>query len=134
MINRVLLYNSGGGIGDAIQILPLFNTLNIQMYHRIKLNLTLKEEEEIMLGSYHHDYMGNVNANDYSVTAPLKELKIAIYYFNETNGETLIKENGKIKKIKCEENKLVTFSNTLEHVGMSHTDTQFRYILNINYI
>ena len=27
MINRVLFYNSGGGIGDAIQILPLVNTL-----------------------------------------------------------------------------------------------------------
>ena len=27
MINRLLFYNSGGGIGDAIQILPLINTL-----------------------------------------------------------------------------------------------------------
>ena len=27
MINRVLFYNSGGGIGDAIQILPLMNAL-----------------------------------------------------------------------------------------------------------
>ena len=27
MINRILLYNSGGGVGDAIQILPLINTL-----------------------------------------------------------------------------------------------------------
>ena len=27
MINSILLYNSGGGIGDAIQILPLINTL-----------------------------------------------------------------------------------------------------------
>ena len=27
MINRVLLYNSGGGIGDALQILPLINAL-----------------------------------------------------------------------------------------------------------
>ena len=27
MINRILLYNSGGGIGDAIQILPLINGL-----------------------------------------------------------------------------------------------------------
>ena len=27
MINRVLLYNSGGGVGDALQILPLINTL-----------------------------------------------------------------------------------------------------------
>ena len=27
MINRILLYNSGGGIGDALQILPLINAL-----------------------------------------------------------------------------------------------------------
>ena len=27
MINRILIYNSGGGIGDAIQILPLINSL-----------------------------------------------------------------------------------------------------------
>jgi len=30
MINRILLYNSGGGIGDAIQILPLINSLRKQ--------------------------------------------------------------------------------------------------------
>ena len=27
MINRVLFYNSGGGIGDALQVLPLINTI-----------------------------------------------------------------------------------------------------------
>ena len=27
MINRVLFYNSGGGIGDAIQIIPLIKSL-----------------------------------------------------------------------------------------------------------
>ena len=27
MISRILLYNSGGGIGDALQILPLINAL-----------------------------------------------------------------------------------------------------------
>ena len=31
MINRVLFYNSGGGIGDAIQILPLMHTLKIEL-------------------------------------------------------------------------------------------------------
>ena len=30
MINRILLYNSGGGIGDALQILPLINTLKLK--------------------------------------------------------------------------------------------------------
>ena len=52
MINRVLLYNSGGGIGDAIQILPLFNTLknelkNTKFYylsaHENHFNSTLKD-------------------------------------------------------------------------------------------
>ena len=27
MINNILFYNSGGGIGDSLQILPLINTL-----------------------------------------------------------------------------------------------------------
>ena len=52
MINRVLLYNSGGGIGDAIQILPLFNALKNGMKdtkfyylsaHENHFNSTLKE-------------------------------------------------------------------------------------------
>ena len=52
MINRVLFYNSGGGIGDSIQILPLINTLknelkNTKFYylsaHENHFNSTLKE-------------------------------------------------------------------------------------------
>ena len=31
MINNILLYNSGGGIGDAIQILPLIDTLKREL-------------------------------------------------------------------------------------------------------
>ena len=52
MINRVLLYNSGGGIGDALQILPLIFTLkfklkNTKFYylsaHENHFNSTLKD-------------------------------------------------------------------------------------------
>ena len=52
MINRVLFYNSGGGIGDAIQILPLLNSLkkefiNADFYylcaHQNHFNDSLKE-------------------------------------------------------------------------------------------
>ena len=35
MINKVLLYNSGGGVGDAIQILPLINTLKNEFKNRV---------------------------------------------------------------------------------------------------
>ena len=31
MINRLLIYNSGGGIGDSIQILPLIETLKSEL-------------------------------------------------------------------------------------------------------
>ena len=52
MINSVLLYNSGGGIGDALQILPLIDTLksefkNTKFYylsaHENLFNSTLKD-------------------------------------------------------------------------------------------
>ena len=52
MINRVLFYNSGGGIGDSIQILPLIETLksglvNTKFFyltaHKNHFNSTLKD-------------------------------------------------------------------------------------------
>ena len=52
MINRVLLYNSGGGIGDSIQILPLIETLKFELIntkffyltaHKNHFNSTLKD-------------------------------------------------------------------------------------------
>ena len=33
MINRVLIYNSGGGIGDAIQIMTLINAVKKEFYY-----------------------------------------------------------------------------------------------------
>ena len=30
MLNKVLLYNSGGGIGDALQIIPIIDTLKFK--------------------------------------------------------------------------------------------------------
>ena len=52
MIKRILLYNSGGGIGDAIQILPLINSLKKEFKtanffylcaHENHFNTTLKD-------------------------------------------------------------------------------------------
>ena len=31
MINNILLYNSGGGIGDSVQLLPFINTLKSEL-------------------------------------------------------------------------------------------------------
>ena len=105
---------------------PLFDKLKIKIFHRVKINLTCKDTNNKLKGGYHHDL--------YWKDKPLEELKIAIYYFNTTNGKTLIKENNKIKEIDCVENTLVKFSNKLEHTGTTQTDVPFRYVLNINYI
>ena len=52
MINQILFYNSGGGIGDALQILPLVSTLkkefkNSKFFylcaHENHFNTTLKD-------------------------------------------------------------------------------------------
>ncbi len=52
MIKNILLYNSGGGIGDSIQILPLINTLKLELKnsnlyyltaHNNHFNSTLKD-------------------------------------------------------------------------------------------
>ena len=52
MIKKLLIYNSGGGIGDSIQLLPLINTLkselkNTKFYylsaHKNHFNSTLKD-------------------------------------------------------------------------------------------
>ena len=52
MINKILFYNSGGGVGDAIQILPLIDTLKIELKntkfyylcaHKNHFNSTLKD-------------------------------------------------------------------------------------------
>ena len=52
MIKRLLIYNSGGGIGDSIQLLPLINTLknelkNTNFYylsaHENHFNSTIKD-------------------------------------------------------------------------------------------
>lgn len=121
------LYNNNNVASNYFEIFkPLFDKLEVKIFHRVKLNLTCKDTEKRILGGYHHDF--------YWKEKPVEELKIAIYYFNTTNGKTLIKENNEIREIDCVENTLITFPNTLEHTGMTHTDEPFRYVLNVNYI
>ena len=71
MINSVLLYNSGGGIGDALQILPLIDTLksefkNTKFYylsaHENLFNSTLKDfniKIDTLIYEYNNDILEN---------------------------------------------------------------------------
>ena len=50
MINKILIYNSGGGIGDSIQLFPMIQSLK---------NL-FKESEIYYLGAHENHYLGKL--------------------------------------------------------------------------
>ncbi len=67
MINRVLFYNSGGGVGDAIQILPLIDTLKKE----------LKNTEFSYLGAHENHF----NSSLIDFDCEINTLNIGIKYF-----------------------------------------------------
>ena len=67
MINRVLFYNSGGGIGDSIQLFPLILTLQ---------NIYLKSEI-YYLGAHENLYLGKLK--EYNIK--VKTLNLGLKYF-----------------------------------------------------
>jgi len=105
--------------------LPLLRILKTRSLYSIKLNLTLPTEKPEELGKYHNDLILN-NKID-------KDCKVAIYYPFKTNGLLKIKEDDNIIEVENHHNQLVTFPNTLPHLGISNTDGVNRYALNIVY-
>ena len=87
MIKRVLLYNSGGGIGDAIQILPLIDTLKSE----------LKNAEFHYLSSHENHF--NSTLKDFN--SEINSLNLGIKYFGFRWWHALI-INKRIKSHKVE--------------------------------
>ena len=67
MTKKLLIYNSGGGIGDSIQLLPLIMSLE---------NL-LKESEIYYLGAHENHYLGKLK--EYNIK--VKTLDLGLKYF-----------------------------------------------------
>ncbi len=67
MINKVLLYNSGGGIGDSIQLFPLI----------LSLQNLFKKSEIYYLGAHENHYLGKLK--DYNIE--VKNLNLGLKYF-----------------------------------------------------
>ena len=84
MINNILFYNSGGGIGDSIQLLPLLNTLKNE----------LKNTKFYYLSA--HDNHFNTTLKDYNF--PINTFDLNIKYFGFRWWHTLIVKNRMRKK------------------------------------
>jgi len=67
MINRILLYNSGGGLGDAIQLFPLI----------LSLKNNFKDSEFYYLGAHDNHYENRLK--DYNIK--IKTLDLGLKYF-----------------------------------------------------
>ena len=92
MINRILIYNSGGGIGDSIQILPLINTLKKEF----------KNANFFYLGA-HKNYF-NESLKDFN--CPVETLNLDIQYFGFRWWHLFIVKN-KVKKYDVKEFDLI---------------------------
>ena len=84
MINRALLYNSGGGIGDSLQILPLISTLKFK----------LKNTKFYYLSAHENHF--NSTLKDFN--SKIETLNLNIKYFGFRWWHFLIVK-GRIKKI-----------------------------------
>ena len=89
MIKKILIYNSGGGIGDSIQILPLISTLRSE----------LKDAEFYYLSAHENHF--NSTLKDYN--CKINTLNLNIKYFGFRWWHSLI-----IKKL-IKKNKIEPF-------------------------
>jgi hypothetical protein len=96
---------------------PLLFKLDAVSILRIKSNL-LTKTDKIIEYEKHIDQEKNVN------------YKVAIYYVNNCNGYTKIKDT----KIFSKKNRVLLFEGNQEHLGTSCTNQNRRVIININYI
>ena len=97
----------------------LFYKLNILSFIRVKLNLQIRDSM-IRKSQLHRD-----------VEVRAQEQKTGIFYLNSNNGYTFF-ENG--EKIDSVENRMIIFPSSLYHAGTTHTDVQYRCVVNMNWI
>jgi hypothetical protein len=95
---------------------PLIDAIKPSVLLRVKANLGTKTPTHIE-GGYHTDF-------DFSC-------RTAVFYINNNNGFTLFEDGNKVES---KANRFVSFNSNQRHTGVSQTDTNVRYVLNINYI
>lgn len=90
--------------------------LNPSAILRIKANLIPKTDQSVVY-QYHTD-ISNFKG------------KTAVFYINNNNGYTVFRDGTTVES---KENRIVIFDSTLEHTGVSCTDSRNRCVINFNY-
>jgi hypothetical protein len=95
----------------------LFKKIELKTLIRAKLNLTTKRKE--------------IEKFDFHIDTDIK-CNTAVLYLNTNNGKTIF-EDEKLLSVNSVENRIIIFPSHIKHAGTTHTDTNFRIVLNINY-
>ena len=99
-------------------IKPLLEKLNYVSLIEVRANMVFKKEKNI-LTNFHIDFN-------------YKNFKTAIFYINENNGLTIIKDNDRIEIIP-KQNKVLIMDGNVRHALVTQTDEKRRVVININY-
>ena len=113
-----LFYDNNKENSSCLYILnELFKKIKLKTLVRAKLNLTTKTKK-------FEKFVFHVDTD--------VKCNTAILYLNTNNGKTVF-ENKKLLPVNSVENRIVIFPSHIKHAGTTHTDTDFRLVLNINY-
>jgi|TARA_R100000951_G_scaffold93312_1_gene81824 hypothetical protein len=96
--------------------LPILKKLNFKYVLKAKINITPKDKE---ITKY-------LLHNDVDI-----ECNTAILYLNDNNGKTVFENGEEVNSLK---NRMVIFPSSLRHGGTTHTNSNYRSLINLNYI
>ena len=99
---------------------PILNKLPIKKLVKAKVNLQVKNNS-FQITPFHTDFP-EPELNRYLTTS--------IVYLNTNNGKTVFENQQEIDSVK---GRIVTFPCHLKHAATTHTDTDIRIVLNLNY-
>ena len=101
---------------------PIVDKIKPRAWVRVKANMSPINSKPFVAG-WHYDKSHK--------NKPWMDTTTSIFYITNNNGYTIL-ENG--EKIPSLENRLVTFSNSVLHTGVSQTDENVKVTLNLNYL
>lgn len=117
-----MFYDRHTPVDNSVELLyPVLQKLQPCALLKIKANFLVGVDNIIEHG-FHNDVL---DADDRPY------LKTSVLYMNTCNGYTLLEDGTKVESVA---NRLVTFPNSTKHTGTTTTDSEYRMVINFNYV
>jgi|9_EtaG_2_1085328.scaffolds.fasta_scaffold01580_1 hypothetical protein len=125
-IHRFFSFQNGGYSSAYDLVEPLVSAINFKTYRITALSRIKGNFQPVMQERYKSQFHWDYHFKD----EPDENMMVAIYYVNTNDGYTEFEDGTIIKSIA---NRLILFSNSIKHRGVSQLDTKHRIVLNFNF-